>query len=64
MVGPAIEKLSLDQWLATIENHWKPIEYNCTETKTIDHSIVVKNWLSLNSNGSHRSNCVAQPKIS
>ena len=28
---------SFDQWLPTIE-------YNCTETKTTDHSIVLKNW--------------------
>ena len=40
---------SFDQRLATIENHWKSIEYNCTETKTIDHSIVLRKWPSLRS---------------
>ena len=29
------------------ENHWKPIDSNGTLTKTIEHSIVLKNWPSL-----------------
>ena len=56
MVGGAIEKTivtipSHDIWLATIENHWKPIEYISTWTKTIDQFHHAKNWPSLWSSG-------------